>query len=387
MMIPPFLTPAVLVMLVVGGSAPSRGAERGPLALRQAFADAFLMGVALSTSQVNGTNDRAGVLAAQQFSAITPENDMKWEALNPLPGQYDFKAADAHVGFAARNNMNVIGHALIWHSQTPAWVFQGREGKPATRDELLNRMQAHIHAVVGRYKGKVIGWDVVNEALSDSGPDILRDSPWRRIIGDDFLDHAFRFAREADPQAELYYNDYGLEDERKRANGVKLLRGMLDRGVQLTAVGTQSHFQLDYPSLDAVEKTILDFSGLGIGVMVTELDVDVLPSRGTAGVADISRREMADKSLDPYTSGLPDGIQEKLRQRYTDLFGVYLRHRAAITRVTIWGLDDGQSWLNDFPIPGRTNHALLFDRALNPKPAFFAVLQKGQASRTRPPRR
>ncbi|MES2693846.1 MAG: endo-1,4-beta-xylanase, partial [Verrucomicrobiota bacterium] len=280
-----------------------------------------------------------------------------------------------------KHTMALIGHALVWHSQTPSWVFEGVGGKPPTREVMLGRMREHIHAVVGRYRGKVKGWDVVNEALSDSGGDILRESPWRRLIGDDFIDQAFRFAHEVDPEAELYYNDYGLEDKRKRANGVKLLRGLLERGVPITGVGTQSHFQLDYPSLAAVDATLTALSSLGIKVMVTELDVDVLPYRESPGIADINRRETWDKSMDPYTSGLPEEIQIKQAKRYGDLFALYRRHRDAITRVTFWGLDDGQSWLNDFPMRGRTNHPLLFDRGLKPKPAFLAVLQKaGEAT-------
>lgn len=354
--------------------APSMAAEVSPL--RQAYAGNFLIGVALSTVQIDGRNAKAAAIAAEHFASVTPENDMKWQAVHPQPERYDFKAADAYVDFAQKHGIALIGHALVWHSQTPDWVFQGADGKPATREELLQRLRTHIHTVVGRYKGKIKGWDVVNEALSDSGPDMLRDSPWHRIIGDDFLDHAFRFAREADPSAELYYNDYNLEDPRKRANCAKLLRGLLDRGVPITGVGTQSHFQLEYPSLAEIEKTITTLSALGLKVMITELDIDVLPSRGQPGLADISRRETADKVLDPYKAGLPAELQTRLAARYASLLDLYRRHRSVVTRVTFWGLDDGQTWLNDFPIPGRTNHPLLFDRALQPKPAFFAVLRK-----------
>jgi endo-1,4-beta-xylanase len=353
-------------------------AQSAPLTLRKAFASDFLVGVALNTSQVDGRNGKAGEIAAKQFSSVTPENDMKWQSLHPQPDVYQFQSADAYAEFAAKHDMKLIAHNLVWHSQTPDWVFQGENGQPATREQLLKRMHDHILTVAGRYRGKVKGWDVVNEALSDGGPDILRDSPWRRIIGDDFLDYAFRFAREADPKAELYYNDYGLENERKRSNCVKLLRGLIARGVPIDGVGTQSHFGLDHPSLDEVEKTIKDLSGLGLKVMVTELDVDVLPSHGEAGNADISRHEKGDDSLNPYVSGLPDDVQEKLARRYVDLFKIYLRYRKSVTRVTLWGLDDGESWLNGFPIGGRTNYPLLISRDLKPKPAFFALLKLGQ---------
>jgi endo-1,4-beta-xylanase len=352
-------------------------------ALRDVYKDDFLVGVALNSGQVTGRNAKAGELAGLQFSCLTAENDMKWQLIHPEPERYIFDGADAYFKFAKKHRMEVIGHTLVWHSQTPRWVFEGADGKPATKEELLKRMRDHIHTVVGRYKGKVKGWDVVNEALSDGGPDILRDSPWRRIIGDDFLDHAFRFAREADPKAELYYNDYSLENPRKRENCVKLVKGMLERGVPIDGIGTQSHFQLNQPSLEDIEMTIKAFSALGLKVMVTELDVDVLPGRGAPGNADINRREQGDASTNPYTAGLPADMQEKLAKRYADIFGLYLKHRKSVTRVTLWGLNDGQTWLNGFPIRGRTNHPLLFDRDLKPKPAFEALIKKGREKRPR----
>ena len=207
-------------------------------------------------------------------------------------------------------------------------------------------------------------------------PDALRDSAWLRIIGDDFIDQAFRFAHEADPSAELYYNDYGLESPQKREHAMTMLHGLIQRGVPITGVGMQGHYTLEHPSLAVVEKTIEDFASLGLKVMITELDVDVLPSRGPSGIADIGRRENADPALDPYRDGLPANVQEKLAQRYADLFDVFLRHRKSVARVTLWGLDDGHTWLNFFPISRRMNHPLLFDRDLAPKPAFAAVLKK-----------
>ncbi|MCU0779930.1 MAG: endo-1,4-beta-xylanase [Akkermansiaceae bacterium] len=353
---------------------PAAPARQAGTTLRSAYQDHFLIGAALNQFQVSGRNARAAEIAARQFSSVTAENDMKWQSVHPERGRYRFENADAYLKFAEKHDMKVIGHTLVWHSQTPGWVFKGEGGRDATRDELLALMKEHIMTVAGRYKGRIHGWDVVNEALSDGGPDILRDSPWRRIIGEDFLDHAFRFAREAAPGAELYYNDYGLENPRKRANCIKLVKGMLERGVPIDGIGTQSHFHLNHPSLDDIEKTITAFAALGLKVMVTELDVDVLPDRGPGG-ADISRREQAGPKLNPYTDGLPAEVQERLAKRYADIFRIYLRHSDSITRVTFWGLDDGSSWLNGFPIRGRTNHPLLIDRKLEPKPAFFTVLK------------
>jgi endo-1,4-beta-xylanase len=363
---------------LAGSNDTAIGAESETPTLRDVYQKNFLLGTALSFRTVSGQNAKAAELAGKQFSCVTAENEMKWQSLHPEPERYQFDAADTYFEYAKKHKMEVIGHTLVWHSQTPRWVFEGEGGKPATKEILLKRMRDHIHTVVGRYKGKVRGWDVVNEALSDGGPDVLRDSPWRKIIGDDFLDYAFRFAREADPKAELYYNDYSLENPRKRENCVKLVKGMLERKVPIDGIGTQSHFQLNHPPLDEIEKTIKAFSDLGLKVMITELDVDVLPSRGPAGNADISRREQGDSSTNPYTAGFPDDMQEKLAKRYADIFKIYLRHDKAITRVTFWGLDDGQTWLNGFPVRGRTNHPLLFDRELKPKPAFFAVRKAGQ---------
>ena len=348
-----------------------------PATLRAAFDDDFLIGVAVGRAVVGGADARSAALAARQFSALTAENDMKWQSLHPQPERYDFRAADAYVEFGKTHGMVVIGHTLVWHSQTPGWVFQGEHGQPATRELLLQRMRDHIQTVVGRYRGKIKGWDVVNEALSDGGPESLRDSSWCRIIGADFIEQAFRFAHEADPKAELYYNDYGLENPRKRRNAVTLLRGLIQRGVPIHGVGIQGHYDLLHPAISEIEQTFGEFEELGLKVIITELDVDVLPSRGATGIADIARHEQGDSSLDPYTAGLPEAVQQQLARRYGELFDAFLRHRKSLTRVTFWGLDDGHTWLNGFPIRGRTNHPLLFDRSQDPKPAFDTVLRKG----------
>ncbi len=372
-----------LAALLLGG--PTAHSQTAPATapqatLREAFADDFAIGVGLGAFMIMRPNTPTATLVAREFSSLTPENEMKWQSLHPAPDRFDFRAADVFVEFGAKNHMSVIGHTLVWHSQTPPWVFEGENGQPATREVLLRRMGEHIKAVMGRYQGKIKGWDVVNEAVSDNGPEVLRDSPWKRIIGEDFLDHAFRFAHEADPKTELYYNDYGLENPRKRKRALELLGGMIKRGVPINGVGLQGHYHLSQPSASEVEQTIKDFAALGLKVMITEMDVDVLPMRGPAGNADISRREQAAPALDPYQAGLPSEVQEQLARRYAELFDVFLRHRPAVTRVTLWGTDDGHSWLNHFPIRGRTNHALLFDRKLEPKPAYRAVVAKGMAS-------
>ena len=353
------------------GNAPEAGPDAATPTLKDAYADAFLMGVALNGRQYTDQDDRARPIVAAQFNAVSPENVMKWESLHPEPGVYDFEGADAYVEFGEANDMWILGHTLVWHSQTPRWVFQDESGAPVTREVLLERMEDHISTVVGRYKGRVDGWDVVNEALNEDGT--LRDSPWRRIIGDDYIEHAFRFAHEADPDAELYYNDYSLENKPKRDGAVRLVRTAQDAGARVTGIGTQGHFHMAEPTIAQIDSTIRAFAELG-DVMITELEIDVLPSRGSMS-ADVGRREEGGAGLDPYTGGLPDDVQQALADRYAEIFEVFLDHEDVISRVTFWGVTDGDSWKNGFPIPGRTNHPLLFDRAGDPKPAFDAVVR------------
>ncbi len=372
----PFALAALLSLL----AASSASAASGP-ALKDAFQDHFRIGAALNGSHFAATRPAREDLVAAQFNTITAENAMKWQPIHPRPGQYHFAAADRFVDFGERHGMFIVGHTLVWHSQTPSWVFTDAEGNPLDREALLERMRDHIHTVVGRYRGRVHGWDVVNEALNEDGS--LRDSSWRRIIGDDYIEQAFRFAHEADPEAELYYNDYALENPAKRRGAVALLKNLQAAGVPVAAVGIQGHGSLTWPSPELVAETIEAFAELGLRVMITELDISVLPSRSRTVIADIGRREQGDDRLNPYTGGLPDAVQERLARRYSELFAVYLEHRDVVDRITFWGVTDGDSWLNNFPVRGRTNYPLLFDRAGEPKPAFHAVIET--AERFSPP--
>jgi endo-1,4-beta-xylanase len=252
-------------------------------------------------------------------------------------------------------------------------VFQDAAGQPVGRDTLLARMRDHIMTVVGRYKGRIKGWDVVNEALNEDGT--LRDSPWRRIIGDDYLVKAFQYAREADPAAELYYNDYSLENPAKRDGAVRLIRMLQDAGVKVAAIGTQEHNKMDWPSAADVDAMIRAFAATGVKVNVTELDVDVLPRATRAQGAEVSDRAALQAGQNPYSAGLPDSVQQALARRYAELFRVYLAHKDVMDRVTFWGVRDGDSWLNNWPVRGRTSYPLLFDRQGRPKPAFDAVVR------------
>ena len=347
--------------------------------LKGVFKDRFLVGAALNDSQFSGGNPGEIALIKAQFNSISPENVMKWDSLQPQPGKFDFRAADRYVQFGVENGMFIVGHTLVWHSQTPDWVFAGANGKRLDRKTLLQRMRDHIQAVVGRYKGEVKSWDVVNEVLEWDGT--LRDSPWRQIIGEDYIAKAFQFAHEADPAAELFYNDYGIETGAKREGALALIRKLKAEGVPITGVGIQEHVGLSWPSSRDVNEAIAAFGRLGIKVAITELDIDVLPARAQSLNADVTRREALDPALNPYAAGLPDTVQQALARRYAELFGVYLQHSGIVERVTFWGVTDADSWLNNWPIRGRTSYPLLFDSAGRPKPAFYAVVGIGPGER------
>ena len=336
--------------------------------LRGAFEGAFLVGAALNAAQFSDQDTLGAAIVKAQFNSITPENVLKWAAIHPRPGTYDFAAGDRYVAFGERNGMFIVGHNLVWHNQTPRWVFEDSTGTPVNRDTLLARLRDHIRTVVGRYRGRIKGWDVVNEALDDDGT--LRRTPWLTILGEDYLATAFRFAHEADPDAELYYNDYALENAPKRRGAVELVRRLEDQGVPIAAVGLQNHDRLDWPSPAQEDSTIDAFARLGVRVMITELDVDVLPPARAPGA-------------NPFVDRLPDSLQQALARRYAELFASYLRHRGTVTRVTFWGVTDRDSWLNNFPVRGRTNYPLLFGRDGRPKPAFAAVVRTAPAHERR----
>ncbi len=345
--------------------------------LKDAFKDSFMIGAALNRAQFYETDARGAALVKMHFNTITAENVLKWQSVHPRPEGYDFKAPDRYVRFGEKNRMFIVGHTLVWHNQTPAWVFRDERGEPVTREVLLARMRDHIQTVVGRYKGRIKGWDVVNEALNEDGT--MRQSMWMKIIGDDYIAQAFQFAHEADPEAELYYNDYSLENEAKRNGAVELIKKLKAQGIPITGVGLQGHNKMDWPSVEQQDATIAAFGKLGVKVMITELDMDALPAASQNRGADVTLNVESQAKLNPYTKGLPDAVQQAMAKRYADMFGVYLKHRDVITRVTFWGVADGDSWLNDWPVKGRTNYPLLFDREGKPKPAFDAVIRAAKA--------
>ncbi|PZX13405.1 endo-1,4-beta-xylanase [Breznakibacter xylanolyticus] len=367
------MTLAVSSMFVFASCAHG---ERKGHTLKEAFEGKFLVGTALNIDQIGGFDTASLRVVKTHFNAIVAENCMKSEQIQPREGVFEFAMADRMVEFGEANGMQITGHTLIWHSQTPRWFFKDSQGNDVTREVLIERMRTHIHTVVGRYKGRIKGWDVVNEVIDDRDGS-YRKSKFYQIIGEDYIKLAFQFAHEADPDAELYYNDYSLTNSRKRKGAVEMVKKLLADGVRIDAVGEQCHVGLEEPTLAEYEQTIKDFAALGVKVMVTEMEISVLPMDWSLG-ADVSARMEYKEKSDLYVNGLPDDVNAAFEQRYLDFFNLFLKYQDVITRVTLWGVNDGNSWKNNWPIPGRTDYPLLFDRKNLPKPVVAKLIEAGK---------
>ncbi|HEX8630984.1 MAG TPA: endo-1,4-beta-xylanase, partial [Catenuloplanes sp.] len=325
--------------------------------LKQVLAPDFAIGAAIARRETIGLH---ADLVRRHFSSVTPGNALKWDSTEPTEGQFRFAEADAQVDFGVRNGLLVRGHTLVWHSQVPAWVFQDAAGNdltptPADKALLLGRLERHIRAVMGRYAGKISSWDVVNEVVDEYAADGLRDSPWYRITGLDFIRTAFRVAHEVDPAAKLYINDYNTEFARKRDALVKLVRQLQAEGVPLDGVGHQLHINIERPSGAEIERTIQAFARLGLDNQVTELDISVY-----------------DNFSDSYAT-VPPEVLALQGYRYAEVFDALRRQAAHISSVTTWGVGDDGTWLSVFPIT-RLNPPLLFDDQLQAKPAYWGVV-------------
>ncbi len=355
-------------------SAKMQAATRAAAAtgLKDAYKNDFLIGAALSAQLIKDNEPKLYALIRREFNAISPENCMKWGVIRNADGSWNWQDADAYVDYGHKHKMHTLGHCLVWHSQIQDEVFYGADGKYLAPAALEKKMQEHIATITHRYGKKIQAWDVVNEAMGDDLK--MRPSHWYKILGEGFLDKAFHFAKESAPHAQLIYNDYNIEQPGKREAVADMLAAMQKRGVPVSGVGIQAHISINGPSLEEIEKSILTYAKLGLRVNFTELDVDVLPSVWNLPVAEVSTRFEYRPERDPYTQGLPIEISEKLAARYQGLFKLMIKHSDKIDRVTFWGVSDDASWLNDFPIKGRTNYPLLFDRQHQPKDAYFRLL-------------
>jgi endo-1,4-beta-xylanase len=338
------------------------------IGLKDAYKNDFLIGAALNAAQIQEQEPNAAILVPQQFSAITPENIMKAEVIHPAWDMYNFDLADKLIDYGKKYNIAVFGHTLIWHSQLAPFV-----SKISGNDSFKIFFSNHINSIAARYDGKVKGWDVVNEALEEDGT--MRKSIFLQKLGDDYVVEAFRLAQKAAPNTELYYNDYNIEQPKKRAGAIALIKKIQAAGVRIDGVGIQGHWRAYNIPLKEIEESINEFAALGIKVMFTELDLGMLPNPWDSDAADVNMKAEYSAKMNPFTSGLPDSMQAKLTKGYEELFRLFLKNKDKISRVSFWGVNDGQSWLNGWPIKGRTNYPLLFDRNFKPKPAYYKVLE------------
>jgi len=342
------------------------------VSLKEAFKDKFYIGTALNVDQIWSRDKKAIPVIEREFSSIVAENCMKSMYMQPREGVFYFNDADKFVELGEKNNMFIIGHTLIWHSQAPKWFFTDDKGNDVSREVLIERMKTHITTIVSHYKGRIHGWDVVNEAVDDGGS--LRESKFLQIIGEDYLQLAFEFARDADPDAELYYNDYSMSNPNKRRGVIRMIKNLQEKGIKIDGIGMQGHVSLEYPSLKSFEESIIAFSQTGAKVMVTEFDMNILPNPKKDVGAEVSLNYAYQKEMNPYADGLSEEKSKEFNKRYVDFFELFLKHQDKISRVTLWGISDKNSWLNDWPMKGRTNYPLLFDRQYNDKPVVQQII-------------
>ncbi len=328
--------------------------------LKDFYKNYFPIGVAVGKRNLVGDEAQ---LIKKQFNSITAENAMKMESLQPIEGKFNWKDADSIVNFAITNGIKIRGHNLCWHEQAPSWMFIGADGNQVSKEVLLQRLKTHIDAVVGRYKGKIYAWDVVNEAIDDDPTKFLRNSKWYQICGEDFIIKAFEYAHAADPQAKLYYNDYNTERPEKRERIYRLLKVLKDKNVPIDGVGLQAHWSLQEPTAQDLSSTIEKYSSLGLKIQFTELDISIYPW---------------EKNKRPKRAGESDffapELEEKQLLQYKMAFEIFRKYKNVITNVTFWNISDRHTWLDEYPVMGRKNYPLLFDTNLQPKKAYWEVI-------------
>ncbi|WP_214072969.1 endo-1,4-beta-xylanase [Mucilaginibacter sp. dw_454] len=344
------LTGVLILVITINAAAQQPYSSKG---LKDYYQQYFPIGVAVSANQLKDSAQTALIL--QEFNSLTPENAMKMGPIHPEEGRYNWRDADLIVNFAQQHHLKIRGHNLCWHNQTPKWFFYDGNGKLVSKTVLLQRLKDHIYQVVGRYKGKIYAWDVVNEAVADDDSQLLRNSLWYQICGEDFIAKAFQYAHEADPDAILFYNDYNTEQPQKRERIYRLLKQLLADGVPINAVGLQAHWSLNKPSTENLIATIKKYASLGLQVQITELDISVFTSNDERIPAAAAEQRQA--------------------EQYQRVFEVFREFKKELTGVTFWNLSDRSSWLNNFPVPGRKNYPLLFDQSLKPKAAYWKVTQ------------
>lgn len=330
--------------------------------LKDYYKDYFTIGVAVSPRALN--TDEAGLIL-EQFNSMTAENAMKMGPIHPKENEYNWAGGDSIAAFAKRNNLKLRGHTLCWHNQTPSWFFKDEEGKQVSKEVLLQRLKEHITTVVTRYKDVIYAWDVVNEVISDKPEEFYRNSLFYQICGDEFIAKAFQWAHEADPKALLFYNDYNEINPGKREKIIKMVKDLQAKGVPIHGVGLQGHWAINEPSKEQLEKTLEDFSKLGLTLQVTELDISVYPKEHNA----------RDRKASDYDTVFTAEKELQQIEVYKYCFELLRKYRKHVSSVTFWNISDRSSWLDNFPVRGRKDYPLLFDRELKPKKAYWEVIQ------------
>jgi endo-1,4-beta-xylanase len=350
--------------------------------LKDGYANEFLIGTIMPGGldpDATFTDDPAELgVVARDFNALTAENCMKPMFMQPNEGEYFFKASDYCVDFAEANSMALVGHTLVWHAMTADWFFKDEAGQLPGRELMLERMRTHIDTVVGRYKGRIPYWDVVNEAVLYQGAGnsaVFRESPWFKAIGEDYIELAFRHTHAVDPDAKLYYNDYNMVKKEKVDFVLEMVSGMRAKGVPIHGVGMQGHWMLEWPSLSDIEYALRTFADAGIPVSITELDITVLPDPPSHSGANVTDDVEYAEKYNPYSQSIPDEVLQKQADRYQEIFELFLKYKSNIERVSFWGTSDSQSWKNSYPMKGRTDYPLIFDRKFNAKPAYHSLLK------------
>jgi len=324
--------------------------------LKDYYRDYFLIGVAVAPSSLSGSQS---ALILKHFGSLTAENVMKPALIHPAENRYFWDNADKIVNYAQANGLKMRGHTLLWHKQTPSWLFKDAAGNTVTKEVLLARLKDHITQVVSRYKGKVYAWDVVNEALDDDDTNFYRETDWYKICGEEYIAKAFQWAHEADPAALLFYNDYNTEFPGKRDKVYRLVKQLLDAGVPINGIGLQGHWNIINPSEKELRDAIDKYASLGLKLQITELDVSVYSSGQT----------------DPADNAFTAEREKKQLEKYKMVFKVFRDYKDVITGITFWNVSDKSSWLDNFPVRGRKNYPLLFDQNLKPKKAYWEVVK------------
>ncbi len=362
-MIKNFVAAGCLLMLISCTGNKKMQSQASDKGLKDYYKKYFPIGVAVTPQSLRNPDQQKLIL--KEFNSLTPENAMKMGPIHPRENEYNWRDADSIAAFARRHNLKLRGHTLCWHNQTPNWFFTDAQGKNVSKEVLFQRLKDHIYTVVNRYKDVIYAWDVVNEVISDKPDEYLRPSKWTEITGDEFIAKAFQYAHEADPKAQLFYNDYNEITATKREKIYRLVKGLKDAGVPIHGLGLQAHWAVNEPSKAQLDSTLKRFSELGVKLQITELDISVYPKEH-------ERRERRPADADTTFTGTREQKQMEVYKYSFELFRKYKKH---ISGITFWNISDRSTWLDNFPVPRRKDFPLLFDRNYQPKKAYWEVVK------------